>query len=260
MRLPGSCVRAASFATLTISTLLSTISSLVIGILLLTDYDDYEDLSSGGTYAKAVAWVLIVNSIVSFVGGIIGCFGLRLANRCLLSLYTLLGIVVVILEIAPSTLYFVASQNEHEMLGGHIHHELYTAVIEFDAHSEQDATNLVNKLQIEEACCGIDGYKDWRRYDTSWSNETPDMSIVVPRSCCQAQARNGESCNIEGTELEINRGGCFKKLLDRHQHLAELTLGFCIASVIFEVLSRLFSFKTLYILWYIERRQGYRVV
>ena len=65
---------------------LSTISSLVIGILLLTDYDDYEDLSSGGTYAKAVAWVLIVNSIVSFVGGIIGCFGLRLANRCLLSL------------------------------------------------------------------------------------------------------------------------------------------------------------------------------
>ena len=59
---------------------------------------------------------------------------------------------------------------------------------------------------LQEACCGIDGYKDWRRYDTSWSNETPDMSIVVPRSCCQAQARNGESCNIEGTELEINRG------------------------------------------------------
>jgi len=119
--------------------------------------------------------------------------------------------------------------------------------------------------------------------------------------------------------------GCFEKLLDRHQHLAEFTLGFCIANAILEVrlatdavlkclqvkghvsvlqldfckklvlnnflgsevygftiltaspfnikytllgfdhcllqvLSRLFSCKALYILWHIERRQGYRVV
>jgi len=62
------------------------ISSLAIGIVLLTDYDDYDELSSGGTYAEIVAWVLITNSIVSFVGGIIGWFGLRLANRYLLSI------------------------------------------------------------------------------------------------------------------------------------------------------------------------------
>jgi len=62
------------------------ISSLAIGIVLLTDYNVYDELSLGGTYAEIVAWVLIANSIVSFVGGITGCFGLRLANRYLLSI------------------------------------------------------------------------------------------------------------------------------------------------------------------------------
>jgi len=79
------------------------ISSLAIGIVLLTDYDDYEELSSGGTYAEIVAWVLIANSIVSFVGGVIGCFGLRLANRYLLSIVCIYcaRIVVNLLSLYP---------------------------------------------------------------------------------------------------------------------------------------------------------------
>ena len=81
--------------------------------------------------------------------------------------YIVLGIVVVILEVSPSSFYFVGSRNNHKLvcirycgcivialslfvkLGGHIHDELYTAVIKFDTESEQDDTNLVNKLQRE---------------------------------------------------------------------------------------------------------------
>jgi len=74
---------------------------------------------------------------------------------------------VVILEVSPSSFYFVGSRNNHELvcirycgciamalslfvkLGGHIHNELYTAVIKFGTQLEQDDTNLVNKLQRE---------------------------------------------------------------------------------------------------------------
>ena len=62
------------------------ITSLVLGILLLKNFNEYDQVSSGGDYAKVVAWLLIVNSVVSLIDLIIGCVGLKFATSCLLVL------------------------------------------------------------------------------------------------------------------------------------------------------------------------------
>ena len=59
------------------------IASLVLGILLLKNFDEYDQVSSGGDYAKVVAWLLIVNSVVSLIDLIIGCIDLKFATNCL---------------------------------------------------------------------------------------------------------------------------------------------------------------------------------
>ena len=62
---------------------------------------------------------------------------------------------------------------------------------------------LLFAIFLQESCCGIDGYMDWRNYSTEWSYETLNTSILVPVSCCVAEARNVESCNYE-QNLKIN--------------------------------------------------------
>ena len=59
---------------------------LIIGVLLLKDFDEYDELSSGGDYAKVVAWLLIANSVISLIDLLIGFFGLRFSSNCLLML------------------------------------------------------------------------------------------------------------------------------------------------------------------------------
>ena len=59
---------------------------MVLGIFLLKDFDEYDELSSGGDYAEVVAWLLIANSVVSLIDILIGFFGLRLSSICLLML------------------------------------------------------------------------------------------------------------------------------------------------------------------------------
>jgi len=64
-------------------------ASLVLGILLLKNFDEYDQISSGGDYAKVVAWLLIANSVVSLIDLIIGCIGLQFATSYLLVLVRL---------------------------------------------------------------------------------------------------------------------------------------------------------------------------
>ena len=58
----------------------------MIGILLLNNFDEYDQLSSGGSYAELVAWLLIANGVVSMIDLLIGCCGLRFASNYLLTL------------------------------------------------------------------------------------------------------------------------------------------------------------------------------
>jgi len=72
------------------------------------------------------------------------------------------------------------------------------SIFQSDAHLHWTAVSL------QEACCGVDGYRDWRNYNTRWRNETTDLSTITPPSCCQANSKNGDSCNKE-PDLEISQ-------------------------------------------------------
>ena len=52
----------------------------------------------------------------------------------------------------------------------------------------------------QEECCGIDGYHDWKRYDTYWKKHAKNGTLA-PETCCQIQYSDDDLCNTRVSDI-----------------------------------------------------------
>ena len=100
-----------------------------------------------------------------------------------------------------------------------------------------DHHSIIDALQQNEKCCGIENYKSWQ--NSHWFyNEVNDRK--VPDSCCSSQfkycGKNDAKWNIYRENYLGDDGGCLKKfreiLIDQHFYVNSIFLFYFLTFVV----------------------------
>ncbi|XP_047676089.1 CD151 antigen isoform X2 [Tachysurus fulvidraco] len=189
---------------------------MAVGLWTLVDKSDYISLLSSSTYSIA-AYILIAAGAVVMLTGILGCCATINENKRLLIVFSVLLVLIFLLEITAGALAYWYYQALNDELSADLKE---TMVQKYQQPDQDHITRAVDKLQYELKCCGSYSSADWR--DGAWIRTFADTRIV-PDSCCKTPTA-GCGARDHPSNIYKVEGGCISKLEEfLYQHL--LILG-----------------------------------
>jgi len=261
---------------------------MVIGTALLTVPDKLLELvseagldfaafseASGGflisiTDACGIAMIVLggILSIIAFFG----FFGACCENKCMLSTYATLMIVIIVVEIALIILV-VVHPKELKTYAVEVIRKSLTGGFKSDVSVDNDtfeySTNLLSTawmaIQFQLECCGAVNYTDynmfnWTKFKCTGSTCPGGLpsAYLVPISCCKLRRHGGHiprsideffylgSCLIYADELSTNHNSCATKIVDRTMSFiraySKVVIGMTVVIVTIEVMLVVLAF------------------
>jgi len=202
---------------------------LGVGIYVHLKIGDYVDLSSV-KYVTGSIIIIVVGAIIAVIA-FFGCCGAAKESRCLLGTFFALMLLVFGLEVAGTALgYVYRDQVKTELLK-----DLNNTVFQYGEEDKKGVTDAFNLLQKNEKCCGVNGYKDWRR--AKFFNGSHG---AVPDSCCkEVKPDCGKTINTPPDNIYTE--GCYKKTLDLLRNNLMIIGGIGVAVAVIQLLSMIFA-------------------
>jgi CD151 antigen len=195
--------------------------------------------SSADMILIAAGVILIVGLIIIFIT-IVGCCAAARENTGCLTFYSIILILVLILQIIAVIL---AGVFYNQIVNGLDDHMLKIVNEEYGQTGKNDSTIFIDSLQKDLHCCGVTvkGPKDWEM--SKWNNQTHQM---VPETCCTVNA-TGHTVDVtlcrqyaykNDTELRPNyvyTQGCDSKVDGLIKKYVGILIGVVIAIVLIQV-------------------------
>lgn len=132
------------------------------------------------TVISQLSYILLAVGIFLFIVSFLGCCGALQESKCLLSLYGILVILILVLEITAISLALIYKGKAEE----ETRNFLKSSIKDYykpDRSPETDAVTLMwNHLMAEMSCCGVDNYLDFSESESFKQNATQK----VPAACC----------------------------------------------------------------------------
>ncbi|CRK86166.1 CLUMA_CG000019, isoform A [Clunio marinus] len=194
---------------------------------------------------------LIEQSVYIFIGigglmfvlGFLGYCGAMRESQCLLSLYGVLIIVLLVLEIIIFSLALLYK----EVARDEIQNFLTNTIPEYKSSAkENDAVTLMwNQLMAQMGCCGVNSYND---FDKSQYWMTNKVSRVVPEACCILSDKvlikpQDLNCPYEPSESNsFYMKGCFDEILAYSETNKYLIIGVCGGLILTKLIAAFLAF------------------
>ncbi|XP_017779169.1 PREDICTED: tetraspanin-9-like [Nicrophorus vespilloides] len=210
---------------------LAGLALLIVGILFKLDFNDIAGALEDSPFGVAPVLMIVIGAII-FVIAFFGCCGAIKENSCMLTSYSVVLLVIFILQIALGVYVFLSIKNESDLKDS----------ITKDLNKSLDKYKKGDKLAIESfdlmqksiKCCGVSSYKDF----------LPS----IPDTCCETSP-----CNA----LNSYKMGCGEKMFDTIEDNAStigyVALGLCVT----ELIAAIFSLSLRSSIRNENRRNGY---
>ncbi|CAH3184594.1 unnamed protein product [Porites lobata] len=206
---------------------LGGVGLLGVGIYVHLNIGDYVELSSV-KYVTGSIIIMAVGAIIAVIS-FFGCCGAIKENRCLLGTFFALMLLVFGLEVAGTVLGYVY----RDQVKTELKKDLDNALGQYGEDGKDGVTKAFDLLQEKEKCCGVNGYKDWRK--TPFTNGSHS---IVPDSCCKEMK---SECGKKFSEDNIYTEGCYQKTLKLLQDNLMIIGGIGVAVAVIQLLSMIFS-------------------
>jgi len=169
---------------------LAGIGLIAAGAYVKIKLDDYFDFFGNDYTGPGI--LLIVVGVIIFLIAFLGCCGAIKENYCMIVTFTILLIVIFLLQLGGGIAGVVMRDNVDKEVND----------ILKDAMKNYNTSGGVrktwDKMQDEFSCCGVDSYKDWQ---TDAKLSTP------PASCCKVAG--SQKCTFTST-ADLQTEGCTK--------------------------------------------------
>jgi len=166
------------------------IAVLAVGIYSRVENDTWKDLVDMNVLEVAADLLIAAGVIVALIG-FLGCFGAWKKVKVLLIIYSILVILIFILEVAAGGYAYSNKKEVQDALEEHIRTGINTNYGKTDTASE-GVSKAVDWFQRKVKCCGAVGARDWE--NSYWyKNIGVSKNKVVPESCCESEK---EGCNV----------------------------------------------------------------
>ncbi|XP_077576808.1 CD63 antigen [Stigmatopora nigra] len=165
---------------------------IVVGVLAQVSLHQtikMKDLSASGAPI-----VIIGVGVLIFFISFFGCCGAWKENYCMVTLFSILLSLVILVQIAAAIAGYVFRNKVSAMV-----HDSLSDMISLYGNSSAEFKSSVDALQEQLKCCGVNGSSDWGDF-------RPD-GISVPDSCCLNVSLN---CGVRAMAdaAKVNQRGC----------------------------------------------------
>jgi len=196
-----------------------------VGIYSRVKAGEWSDLMKEAAVVDA-ANLLIASGAIVMVIGFLGCCGAIKQNRPLLVVYTILLLLIFILEIAGGIYAAVKKDDVIKSLQDGFQ-ETITNSYGGTSKADKGLTESVDWFQENVKCCGSEGPASWN--ETKWAKTQRDNAAaankttyqLVPASCCKSSG-----CNVGSSYGAITQAytqGCIKESEEfLNSHMKEL--------------------------------------
>jgi hypothetical protein len=197
------------------------IAVLVVGIYSRVKAGDWSDLMKEAAVVDAANLLIAAGAIVMVIG-FVGCCGAIRQNRPLLVVYSILLILIFVLEIAGGIYAAVKKDDVIKSLQEGFQETMKNSY-GLTSKADQGLTDSVDWFQKNVECCGSKGPSSWN--DTRWGREQLDMKsknktyLLVPDSCCKSSGCNANAKTYTDLKNTAWPMGCIeesKAFLDSH--------------------------------------------
>jgi len=213
---------------------------VIFGILLLysgfktiAKIDDYHLILEEAPHNVAIALVIVGFAI--FVLAFLGCCGAIKENSCMLTSFSSIILVILLIELIGAGLIFAFKSK----LKTAAEHGIQHAIEKYNVTNNSSEINVVlDDIQKHMKCCGAVNSTDWPKFNPYFKDKN-----YFPDSCCDAptgattDAPTGAHKNCTTPYPD----GCIGKLDDEVRNSVGLLGGIAIAVAVIQLLGIIFS-------------------
>ncbi|KAM9828573.1 CD63 antigen [Syngnathus typhle] len=179
------------------------LAMIVVGVLVQVSL--HQTVKISDVSASAAPIVIIAVGVIIFFISFFGCCGAWKENYCMVTLFSILLSLVILVQIAAAITGYVYRNKVSDVV-----QDSLADMIKSYSNSSAEFKASVDGLQADLKCCGINGSSDWRNFQPG--------GMSVPDSCCVNKSAN---CGI-GTMMDpakVHQEGCrdaLEKLLKKN--------------------------------------------
>lgn len=167
---------------------------LSVGAVIQGLYHKYSYSLDDGFFS-APALLIAVGAIV-FIVSFFGCCGAVKENHCMILTFSIMLLLVFILELSGGIAGYVLRDRAHDFLNYKLNESMH------NYNSSAEAKEFWFTLQTSLECCGNNNYKDW---EDVFHNES------LPLSCCPRPHDAVGTDNCTNSSTHVFPEGCLEK-------------------------------------------------
>ncbi|XP_054156099.1 leukocyte surface antigen CD53-like [Oppia nitens] len=206
---------------------------VIFGILLL--YGGFSTLTKFGSHhfeviidaPNNVAIALIIVGFAIFVLAFLGCCGAIKENSCMLTTFSAIILVILLIELIGAGLIFAFRNKIDDLAKTGINE----AIKKYNQTIDEPITAALDDIQHSFKCCGANNASDWTE------NPRYSSGVNVPDSCCSHDKLVGDDCPVKNAYER----GCIEALKDDIHGSVGYLGGIAIAVAIIQLIGILFA-------------------
>ncbi|XP_035772698.1 CD63 antigen-like [Anopheles albimanus] len=147
-----------------------------VGLTVQGAYHGFRDILDA-KFFSIPTFLVVIGSFI-FVIAFFGCCGAYKENYCMTLTFSILLILIFILELAAGISGYVLRNDTREL----VTNALNGSMTQYGDPKHGDITLIWDEIQVDFDCCGVENSTDWARANPTMFNET-----YIPMTCCRPQ-------------------------------------------------------------------------
>ncbi|XP_055639402.1 CD63 antigen [Toxorhynchites rutilus septentrionalis] len=181
------------------------ITILAIGLTVQGAYHNFREILDP-QFFSVPTFLIVIGSFI-FVIAFFGCCGAYKENYCMTLTFSILLVLIFILELAAGISGYVLRNETYNLVSS----TLRSSMKQYGGNTSQEITYIWDEIQVDFDCCGVVNSSDWKM-----SNEELFKPPALPMSCCRASpgAIGQILCQDEKHPETLRQTGCITSFGD----------------------------------------------
>ncbi|XP_058814311.1 CD63 antigen-like [Topomyia yanbarensis] len=177
------------------------ITIMAIGLTVQGAYHNFAEILDPQFFS--VPTFLVVIGCFIFIIAFFGCCGAYKENYCMTLTFSVLLVLIFILELAAGISGYVLRNDTYNLVST----TLRSSMEHYGGNTSQEITYIWDEIQVDFDCCGVDKSDDWVK-----SNDQLFNSTFLPITCCKTSVGSigVVHCPDEQHPERLRKTGCIK--------------------------------------------------
>lgn len=150
------------------------ITIMAVGLTVQGAYHNFREILDP-QFFSVPTFLVVIGSFI-FVIAFFGCCGAYKENYCMTLTFSILLILIFILELAAGISGYVLRNDTYNLLTS----TMQSSMKQYGGTTNQEITIIWDEIQVDFDCCGVSKSDDWIAANTERFNST-----FLPMSCCR---------------------------------------------------------------------------